>query len=430
MNNIKKLIPQWVLRLVRPMYHGLLAWAASWYYGRPCEKMIVVGITGTAGKSTTAALLAAMFNANGKKCGYITTVDFFDGNKNYINKHGLSMPGGPLLQRSLKQMLTNGCTYAIVECTSEGLAQNRHAGINFDVALLTNLSEAHIEAHGSLEKYRNAKGKLFSSLLKHPKKSMLPKKMLGVNLDDVASNYFAAFSADEKFGVTLQRKKSAALSRVFEGAPVESGFILENQRFAINLPGEFNLYNALLSTACANMLGVALPVAKQALAEFKGVRGRMEVVPNNHGIKIYVDYGCEPSSIRSALVAADHIPHNKLIHVFGSTGGHRDVSKRFVFGQASAELADVSIITNDDVYDSNPEEIANNILEGYSSVLNRKSQQVLTVLDRKQAIKKALELAGPNDLVLITGKGSEQFLVLPGNVRINWDEPSIVKELL
>jgi UDP-N-acetylmuramoyl-L-alanyl-D-glutamate--2,6-diaminopimelate ligase len=156
----------------------------------------------------------------------------------------------------------------------------------------------------------------------------------------------------------------------------------------------------------------------------------MEQVPNNRGIKIYVDYGCEPASFRSALIAANQIPHNKIIHVFGSTGGHRDVSKRFVFGKTSAELADVCIITNDDVYDSDPKEIAGNILQGYNSAEHKKSEKSEIVLDRREAIKMALDIAKEKDLVLITGKGSEQFLVSPGNKRIAWDEVSVVKELL
>jgi len=439
MSLIKKFLPTWLSRLLRPIYHGSLAFLANWYYGRPSEQMIVVGITGTAGKSTTAAMLANILNYDKKKCGVITTVDFFDGDRVYINKHGLSMPGGPLLQKSLKQMLNHGCHYAIVECTSEGLAQNRHAGINFDMALLTNFSEAHIQAHGNLYNYRRAKGKLFSSLLKHPKKSFLPKKILGINLDAFSGEYFTDFKADEKFGVTFLERKTSAVSRVYQGKggpraalEPEQVFMLENQEFMVKLPGQFNLYNALLALAAANMLGVSLAAAKQAMAGFEGIRGRMEPVPNNRHIKIYVDYGCEPASIKSALTAANDIAHNRIIHVFGSTGGHRDASKRFIFGKTSAELANVSIITNDDVYESNPQEIADNILEGFNSVPKeqRKSEQVMIILDRKAAIKKALLEAKENDLVLITGKGSEQFLVLPGNKRIDWDEVSVVKELL
>lgn len=428
----KTLVPDWLLKAVRPLYHGCIALGAHWYYGRPSESLVVIGITGTAGKSTTAAMLSHILNAAGKKCGYLTTVNFFDGEKDFINKHGLSMPGGPLLQKSLRQMVERGCKYAVVECTSEGLAQNRHMGINFDAALFTNLSEAHVEAHGSFENYKAAKGKLFAALSRHKKKSMLPKKLIGVNLDDAQSSYFANFSADEKFGVTFEGQKLVATSKIYAAKKSETGFLLENQQFVVQVVGDFNLYNALLATACANTLGVALPIAQQALQNFSGIRGRMEPVFNGRGIHIFVDYGCEPASIVGALHAANAVVHNRLIHVFGATGGHRDVSKRFVFGKASAELADVSIITNDDVYDSDPQEIADNILEGFNSIpaSQRKASEIYTILDRYEAIKKALSLARPDDLILITGKGSEQFLVLPGNKRIEWDEVNEVKKLL
>ena len=175
---IKKFIPKFILRFLRPIYHGLVAIVASFYFGHPSEKMIVVGITGTAGKSSTVAMLSHVLNLNRKKCGYTTTVNFFDGNSNFLNKHGLSMPGGWLLQKHLAQMLSNGCKYAVVECTSEGLAQNRHLGINFDVAVFTNLTKAHLLAHGTFGNYQEAKSKLFSQLEKYPKKSFFPEIFL------------------------------------------------------------------------------------------------------------------------------------------------------------------------------------------------------------------------------------------------------------
>ena len=134
MEFIKKILPDWFIKSVRPFYHGRVAMLAGFYFGWPSEKMVVIGVTGTAGKSTTVAMLAHILNNSGKKCGYITTVNFFDGSNGYVNKHGLSMPGGWLLNKQLRQMLNNGCKYAIIECTSEGLVQNRHLGINFDVA--------------------------------------------------------------------------------------------------------------------------------------------------------------------------------------------------------------------------------------------------------------------------------------------------------
>jgi UDP-N-acetylmuramoyl-L-alanyl-D-glutamate--2,6-diaminopimelate ligase len=211
-----------------------------------------------------------------------------------------------------------------------------------------------------------------------------------------------------------------------------AGFKLQNVDFQVKLPGEFNLYNALLATVTANQLGIKLEDAAKAISTFTKIRGRMEEVENKRGFKIFVDYGCEPISIKAALMAANSLPHNKLIHVFGSTGGHRDVQKRFLFGKISAQISDTIIITNDDVYDSDPERIAEDIEEGIKKVESSKQKAVSIIrhLDRRYAIAEALKLAKENDIVLITGKGSEQFLVLPGNHRIEWDEVVVVKEEL
>lgn len=427
------MIPEKLLKAIRPYYHGLLAIGASFYYSRPSGKMVVIGITGTAGKSTTTAMLAHILNSNGKKCGYITTVNFFDGNTDFTNKHGLSMPGGRMLQKNLAQMLNNGCEYAIIECTSEGLAQNRHLGINFDVALFVNLSHAHLEAHGGFGNYRQSKAKLFAVLEKCSKKTFFPKKMIGLNLDDPMAGYFLSYPADFKFGVSFRHVKTPGAQKVFfadmltTSRPVE--FKIEDVVFTLNMPGEFNAKNAGLAAVCANMLGVDLGNSSKALKSFYGVKGRMENVPNSLGLEIIVDYGCEPASFAAALEAATQIPHEKLIHVFGSTGGHRDITKRFDFGRTSAQYADCIIITNDDVYDSDEQKIAADIEAGIKDFKLRKPEYEI-VLDRKSAIAKALATAKKGDLILITGKGSEQFLVLPGNKRIEWDDVSVVKKEL
>ena len=443
MSFIKKLIPGFILKPLRPFYHGLNAIIASWYYGRPSEKLVVIGITGTVGKSTTAAMLAHILNGTatspnpslggGGKTGYITTVNFFDGDQDLINKHGLSMPGGWLLQKQLKAMLNNGCKYAIVECTSEGLAQNRHLGINFDIALFTNLSYAHIEAHGTFGNYKLAKARLFETLAKCGKKSFFPEKMIGVNFDDPMSGYFLGFLSQKRFGVSFRNIAISTVDRVFhavkhdDGAPAE--FEMEGVEFCLNILGKFNSANAALAATCANMLGMDLAQIAKSLSTFRGVPGRMENISNNLGVTIIVDYGCEPESIRSSLESAAQLPRKKLIHVFGSTGGHRDVSKRFVFGKTSAQYADEIIVTNDDVYDSDPERIAGNIVEGIKSFTLREPPYKV-VLDRRQAIHQALAEAKKGDVVLITGKGSEQFLVLPANQRIDWDDRKVVREEL
>ena len=240
------------------------------------------------------------------------------------------------------------------------------------------------------------------------------------------------FPAAGKFGVSFKGVLGVSLEKVFQAHmfSVSSGeFSIENTNFVLNMLGEFNIKNAALAVACANMLGVPLAACAESLKQFKGVLGRMQSVPNNLGLTVIIDYGCEPASIKSALEATAQLPHGKLIHVFGSTGGHRDIAKRFIFGKTSAAYADQIIITNDDVYNSNPEEIAKNIAEGILKFKLRKPPYEI-FLDRRGAIAKALKIAQKNDIVLITGKGSEQFLVLPGNKRIPWDEVSVVKEQL
>jgi len=431
-NFLKQLVPESLLKLVRPWYHGIIAWDASIYFDRPSERLIVIGITGTAGKSTTAAMLAHILNASGLKTGYITTVDFFDGQKDYINKHGLSMPNEIRLQKQLHAMVLNKCKAAIIECTSEGLGQNRHWGTNFDIGLITNLSGAHLEAHGGFDQYRAAKAKLFSAVFKGSRKKLFPHKFLGVNLDDPQAEFFTKFRADKIFGISLNGAQSAVDKSYRAHAVSPGNYEIEGHALELNIPGKFNVYNALLAVACANMLGMRVADAALRLKDFTVIAGRMEEIKNSRGIKVFVDYGCEPVSIKSALLAVNELPHNRIIHVFGSTGGHRDTSKRFIFGKTSAELADVSIITNDDVYDSDPQKIAEDIAEGFRQAESGKYKvkSVETILDRREAICHALSIAQPNDIVLITGKGSEQFLVLPGNKRISWDEREVVREEL
>ncbi len=433
MDSFKSLLPRPLLKFIRPYYHGLTARAAGFYYGRPSGKMIVIGITGTVGKSTTAAMLAHILNGAGTRTGYITTVEFFDGQNININKHGLSMPNEILLQRQLRTMAKNKCQAAVIECTSEGLEQNRHLGINFDIALFTNLSRAHLDSHGSFGNYQAAKGKLFGALGKARKKSFFPRKIIGVNLDDAMSGYFLSFPADKKFGVSFGNVVARDADKVFNAGLVRMAppaeFTIDGVPFVVDLLAEFNAKNAGLAASCAVMLGVDLAKSAELLKSFRGAPGRMEMVKNNLGFGVIVDYGCEPISIKSSLEAASLFPHNRLIHVFGCTGGHRDGSKRFIFGKTAAQFADYIIVTNDDVYGSDPAEIAANIEQGINSFKLRKPPYEI-ILDRRAAIAHALKIAQANDIVLITGKGSEQFLVLPGNKRIEWDDRDVAREEL
>lgn len=428
-NFIRAFIPTSLFSKLQPLYHGLAAQVAAGYYGNPSSSLSVIGVTGTAGKSTTVMMLAHILNNTGHRTGYITTVGYSDGQNPTVNKQGLSMPSGPIIQRTLRTFVDRHCEYAIVEATSEGLAQNRHRGINFLAGLFTNLSPAHIDSHGSFENYRNAKGKLFAAI-NHD-------GIIGVNTDDPNYQFFLNFSVAKKFGTSTREDKIAQTEVPViraENIKVDQeglSFDIEKTHFNLKLKGSFNISNALLAIGLAQFLGVDLSQSAKALDTFGTVPGRMETIPNNLGLTIIVDYAPEPQPLEQSLRAAQMIPHNQLIHVFGATGGHRDVAKRFEFGKISAQFADKIIITNDDVYDTDPNEIAENIQTGIKEVDDQtKTPEVLVILDRKTAIEQTIKSAKPNDLILITGKGSEQFLVLPNNQRIPWDDRTVVKEVL
>lgn len=432
-DTIKAILPASTLKQLRPLAHGILAVVASLRYGRPSEKMIVVGVTGTAGKSTTVNLLAHTLNSTGYKTGFVTTANYSYGGETFTNEHGLSMPNEFLLQKQLRLMVARGCKYAILECTSEGLAQNRHWGINFDLVLFTNLSPAHIEAHGSFENYRAAKGKLFQALSEHPRKKIFPKKTIGVNIDDANFEFFTAFAHDALFAVSEKIKSETIPTYLAENITTNptTNFTINQIPFSIPLFGAFNTYNELLAIGTAVELGIPLTKVAEVVHTFPGMPGRMERIPNDQGFTIFVDYAPEPKGMEEALRSINLLPHNNIIHVFGSTGGHRDVQKRFEFGKISARFADTIIITNDDVYTSNPQEIAENIQEGINQIVaDRRAKNVSIILDRTEAISTALSKAQTNDIIIFTGKGSEQFLVLPGNKRIAWDERKIILETL
>jgi UDP-N-acetylmuramoyl-L-alanyl-D-glutamate--2,6-diaminopimelate ligase len=439
---VKKFIPNFMLKKIRPVWHGFLAFIAAARFGFPSQSMVVIGITGTAGKTTTTQMLAAILNAAGKRTGFITTAGYSLGDDSQQNSHSLSMPGGFRMQGLLTDIHDAGCTHVIIECTSEGLAQNRHIGINFDVALLTNLHPAHLDAHSdSIENYRKAKGRLFETLELGQRKEIFREKLLGLNAEGEHAEYFAHFKADRKFavingtsdeaiakGVKLGAKNMYAMEKIVVHAESVS-FAISDVEFNLLLPGEFNTWNAGLAAATAHMLGVDLAKSSEVLAKFAGVSGRMETIRSAKGFRVVIDYAPEPEGMRQALRAVSAMSHQRLVHIFGSTGGHRDVAKRSEFGAISAEYADQIIITNDDVYESDPQKIADDVLGGVRSVPDKTPEEKI-ILDRREAISSAIQNAKVGDIILLTGKGSENFLVLPGDKRIAWNERKVVEELL
>ena len=380
---IKKIVPVFLL----DSYHYSLAAIGAFLYGFPSRKLTVIGITGTSGKSTVVELTARILEEAGFKTASLSSIKFKIGKKERENRLKMTMPGRLKLQRFLRKALKADCKYVVLEVTSEGIKQYRHKFIDFDVAVLTNLSPEHIEVHGGFEKYREAKLKLFKAV----------KNIHIINIDDKNSEYFLKIPAEKKIGYGIN----------------DAGILPKD----LKLLGKFNLYNAIAATKIGLSQDISLEICKKALEKVKGIPGRMEIVIKEP-FTVVVDYAHTPEALEKVYKT---FKDNRMICVLGSCGGGRDKWKRPVLGKLAAEYCQEIIVTNEDPYDEDPMEIITQVAKGAEG----KAQKIL---DRRKAIKKALELAKPNDVVVITGKGSEPWMCVEKGKKIPWDDRKIVRE--
>lgn len=401
-------------------YHFMLAFLSAFYYGFPSRKLKVIGITGTNGKTTTINLLERVLAEVGHKVATASSIKFKIGSQEEENKLKMTMPGRFVLQGFLRRAVRAGCKYAIVEVTSEGVLQHRHRLIDFDTAVFTNLSPEHIEHHGSFENYRKAKGKFF-------------KKVKGrhiINLDDENSDYFLQFKAKKKIGYSVFDKLSRVAPTVVGATDVictekSISFTVQGIRFDLNLIGRFNVYNALAAICVGLAEGISLKQCEKGLEKAEGVPGRMETIIFQP-FKVIVDYAFTPNALRKVYQTLRKFGHSSgqktnLVCVLGACGGGRDKWKRKVLGEIAAENCRDIIVTDEDPYDEDPMEIINQVAGGAGD-------RALKILDRRQAIKKSLQLAKPGGTVIITGKGCEPWICVANNKKIPWDDRKIVRE--
>ncbi len=441
---IKKIIPISVIN----QYHRLLAIFANFFYGHPSDKMVVIGVTGTNGKSTTVMLIAKILEAAGHKVGATSTAIFKIADKEWLNDKKMTMLGRFALQKLLKEMMGAGCEYAVIETSSQGIDQYRHWGINYDAAVFTNLTPEHIEAHGGFENYKKAKEKLFAKLKTEKKKVVggrEVKKIIIANADDEHAAEFLNYWADEKyvFGIAENEQVKSQKSKVKSKEifaediifrPDGVSFKIGTTDFSLKLFGQFNVYNALAAIAAAQAQCVDLLVCKNVLEKVSGVPGRMEMINENQTFKVIVDYAPEPESLRQAYqTIRDHriiTQGRKMIHVLGSCGGGRDTARRPILGDLAARNADCVIVTNEDPYDDNPEMIINQVADSALKAGKVLNSSLFKIQDRREAISKALSLADAGDLVLLTGKGCEQAICVANGKKIPWDEREVAREEL
>ncbi len=408
---LKKITPNFLFSL----YH--LGWAvlANVVYRFPSRKLLVIGVTGTKGKTTTCNMIWQVLTEAGHKVGMTTTANIRIGDKEWINDSKMTMQGRLRLQRLLRQMVKAGCRYAVIETSSEGILQWRHFGIKYQVAVFTNLSPEHLERHGSFANYRAAKGKLFKQL------SGLAISV--INNDDENADYFKSFPAKTKvyYGIDTPADFQAVNLQEDERG---STFEVKGRIFHLPLWGRFNVYNALAAISVGRSLQVEWSIISKALSKFNYVPGRMERILSPEGFLVVVDYAHTPESLE--LVYQTLRPRAKrLIAIIGAAGGGRDKNKRIRLGQIAGNYADIVIVTDEDPYDEDPVEIIDVVFSGVGD----KPQQKMKILSREEAIKKALQLAQAGDIVVITGKGSEQAIMTKTG-KIPWDDREVVKKYL
>lgn len=442
LKTIRKITPAPLIAL----YHLKLAWLASLRYGAPSKRLTVIGVTGTNGKTTVVHLLHEIFRAAGFKVGSVSSLRFKINDSETPNLLKMTMPGRFRLQKFLAECVKAGCRFAVVEVTSEGVKQSRHRFINFHSAVLTNVRPEHIEAHGGFEPYRDAKIKLFSRLP--------PSGFAVLNREDESSELFSEKTKAENVWYS---KSLIDLKRV--GHPVRvnvssKGIVMEIDNFplASRLEGDFNAMNILAAAAAAMAYGVSISAIAQALAVFGGVAGRMEYI-QKEPFAVVVDYAHTPDALEevyrflsSKVYKGDNetyeltnLPTSKLICVLGAAGGGRDRWKRPEMGRIAARYCREVILTSEDPDDENPLRIMEEIERGFSSnpkspafakaSAGRQIPNYKKIENRREAIRTALQDAGPGDTVITTGMGAQPWFIEKGR-RIKWDEREVVREEL
>ncbi len=392
-------------------YHYLLALLSAVIFGFPSRKLKVIAVTGTKGKSSVVELVSAVLDEAGYKTAHASTIHFKIGEKKERNLHKMTMPGRFFLQRFLRRAVRANCTHAVIEMTSEGARQFRHKFISLDALIFTNLAPEHIESHGSYENYVAAKVSLARALERSRKRG----KILVVNGDDKeAPKFLEVFTAGAEI---IYTKKDA-------GNPVVSSegvaFEWRGARINSKLPGEFNLYNILAAGSFAAAAGIPIEKIRDGIAKITSIRGRAEKI-EGADFSVIVDYAHTPNSLEKLYQT---YAGKYRICVLGNTGGGRDRWKRPVMAGIAERYCDEIILTNEDPYDEDPEHIIHEMATGIQH------KQPTLILARRAAIREALHRASKGDAVLITGKGTDPFIMWPHGQKEPWDDAAVAREEL
>jgi UDP-N-acetylmuramoyl-L-alanyl-D-glutamate--2,6-diaminopimelate ligase len=403
------------------------------FYGYPTHRMEVIGVTGTDGKTTTTNLIDAILASSGKRTGLMSTVEFKIGSERWPNNTRFTTLEAPDVQKLLKQMADQGVQAAVVETTSSGLELQRVFGVEYDIAVITNITSEHLEVHGTVENYRRAKAMLLEAVDPSLTKSPAVPHACVLNADDSSFEYLQPFCRAPILSYGIQHAAADIRAEELHFEPSGTHFQVTfpgGERVSMNtrLVAPFNVSNCLAALSVGYLHGVAPEEMALALANFPGVSGRMERIEAGQDFTVIVDYAHTAESLAKVLEVLRPVTAGRLIAVFGSAG-ERDLVKRPDMGAIAARLADYSVITDEDPREEDAASILHDIAAGAMEVGALEGQDFVCIVGRRLAIAAAFAMARPGDTVLLAGKGHEQSLVI-GREKVPWDDRVVAREEL
>jgi UDP-N-acetylmuramoyl-L-alanyl-D-glutamate--2,6-diaminopimelate ligase len=418
----RKVLPKSALIELERTYRKSRAKVVAARYGNPARDLRVIAVTGTNGKTTTVNFLNEILKEAGYKTAMFSTANIEIAGVQTVNDTNSTTATVSKLQKFFYDAKKADVEFALIEATSHALDQYKFAGVPIEMAIMTNLTQDHLDYHKTMENYAAAKAKLFE----------MQPRFIVLNTDDKYFDYFNKFEASEQkitYGESdlaevkiksfkLYKKGSEAKLRIDNNVALE---------IATNLPGEFNVYNMTAAAAGAYLLGISLQDIQEGIANLEGISGRFQYATSDLPFEVVVDYAHTPDALEKLLQTSKKITKNRTILVFGACGD-RDREKRPIMGKIAQDLADRIIVTDEENYTEDAKQIREEVIAGFSKKNGKLPANIQEIPDRKEAIRKALQIAGKGDTILITGLGHEVYRIIDGE-KTPWNDTEIVREI-
>jgi UDP-N-acetylmuramoyl-L-alanyl-D-glutamate--2,6-diaminopimelate ligase len=420
-NGVRNFLPKEMVHGLEELYRRGRVRLISAKYGNPARGLKVIAVTGTNGKTTTINYINEILKEAGHKTAMFSTALIEIDGDTQLNDLNATVGTTERMQEFFRDAKKAGVDYVVLEITSHALQQHKLDGVPIEVAVMTNLTQDHLDYHKTMDEYAAAKAKLFKN----------EPKFIVLNRDDAWYDYYNKFPAGAQkitYGKHIEAEAKIDYTKLYKKGS-EATIVIDHQTkldLATALPGTFNIYNMTAAAATAYLLGIKLNDIVEGIANLEGVPGRFERVVEGMGYDVVVDYAHTPDALEQLLQAAKEVTKNRTILVFGATGD-RDKTKRPIMGEIAARLADRIILTDEESYNEDPQAIRDQVRDGIETA--GATAKLTEIPDRREAIEKALSIAKKDDIVLITGMGHEQFRIVNGE-KLPWNDAAVVRELL